>query len=96
MQKLEPQQIRDALQALPGWTYEGGELRRRYAFPSFTHAMAFLAGAATVIEKMNHHPDWSNVYNRVDVRLSTHDAGGVTQLDLDLAAQMEALAKRLL
>lgn len=81
---------------LPEWSYESGELRRKYVFPSFTHAMAFLAGAATVIEKMNHHPDWSNVYNRVEVRLSTHDAGGLTQLDLDLAAQMESLAKRLL
>ncbi len=96
MQPLQPQEISGALQALPEWTYEGGELRRRYQFPSFTYAMAFLAGAATVIEKMNHHPDWSNVYNRVDVRLSTHDAGGVTQLDLDLAAQMESLAQRLL
>jgi 4a-hydroxytetrahydrobiopterin dehydratase len=96
MQKLETQQILDALQALPGWSYESGQLHRLYQFPSFTHAMAFLAGAATVIEKMNHHPDWSNVYNRVEVRLSTHDAGGVTQLDLDLAAQMEPLAKRLL
>lgn len=96
MRKLEPQQILDALQALPEWSYESGELRRRYQFASFTHAMAFLAGAATAAEKMNHHPDWSNVYNRVDVRLSTHDAGGVTQLDLDLAAQMESLAQRLL
>lgn len=96
MRPLQPQEVFDALQALPDWTYEGGELRRRYQFPSFTHAMAFLAGAATVIEKMNHHPDWSNVYNRVDVRLSTHDAGGVTQLDLDLAALMESLARRLL
>lgn len=96
MQRLETQQILSALQALPGWTYEDGALRRRYQFPSFTHAMAFLAGAATVIEKMNHHPDWSNVYNRVEVRLSTHDAGGVTQLDLDLAAHMESLAQRLL
>lgn len=96
MRPLQPQEIFNALQTLPEWTYEGGELRRRYQFPSFTHAMAFLAGAATVIEKMNHHPDWSNVYNRVDVRLSTHDAGGVTRLDLDLAALMESLARRLL
>ncbi|MFZ5928941.1 MAG: 4a-hydroxytetrahydrobiopterin dehydratase [Acidobacteriota bacterium] len=96
MRPLESQQIFEALRALPEWTYEGGELRRSYRFPSFTHAMAFLAGMATVIEKMNHHPDWSNVYNRVGVRLSTHDAGGVTQLDLDLATQMESLAQRLL
>ncbi len=96
MQRLETQQILSALQALPEWSYEDGALNRSYHFPSFTHAMAFLAGAATVIEKMNHHPDWSNVYNRVEVRLSTHDAGGVTQLDLDLAAHMESLAQRLL
>lgn len=96
MQPLQPQEISGALEALPGWTLEDGELRRCYRFPSFTHAMAFLAGMAAVIEKMNHHPHWSNVYNRVDVRLSTHDAGGVTRLDLDLAAQMESLAQRLL
>lgn len=96
MEKLDPQRILDALQALPGWSYEGGQLRRQYQFPSFTHAMAFLAGAATVIEKMNHHPDWSNVYNRVQVLLSTHEAGGVTQLDLGLAGQLEPLAQRLL
>jgi 4a-hydroxytetrahydrobiopterin dehydratase len=96
MTRLEPSQILESLRVLPEWSYESGQLRRLYLFPSFTHAMAFLAGAATVIEKMNHHPDWSNVYNRVEVRLSTHDAGGVTQLDLDLAAQMESLAIRLL
>lgn len=96
MQRLESQQILAALQALPAWSYEDGALRRSYRFPSFTHAIAFLAGAAAVIGKMDHHPEWSNVYNRVDVRLSTHDAGGVTQLDLELAAHMESLAQRLL
>ncbi len=96
MHKLSPDAIHDALAALPGWTYEEGCLRRSYQFPSFPHAMAFLTGSATVAERMNHHPDWSNVYNRVEVRLSTHDAGGVTQLDLDLASEMERLAARLL
>jgi len=96
MTPLPMQQILEALRALPEWTFEGNSLRRRYQFPSFTHAIAFIAGAATVAEKLNHHPDWSNVYSRVEIRLSTHDAGGVTQLDLDLAAHMESLAKRLL
>lgn len=96
MRKLDSAEIQRALETLPAWTFEDGRLCRHYRFPSFTHAMAFLAGAATFVEKMNHHPDWSNVYNRVDVRLSTHDAGGVTQLDLDLASHMESLALRLL
>ncbi len=99
MQKLEPQQILDALQALPGWTDREQAVVAQDQMVGAAEVglqARFLVGAATVIEKMNHHPDWSNVYNRVEVRLSTHDAGGVTQLDLDLAAQMEALAKRLL
>lgn len=96
MQRLNPAEILGALESLPGWRFEEGQIHRLYLFPSFTHAMAFLAGAAIFAEKMNHHPEWTNVYNRVDVHLSTHDAGGVTQLDLDLAAQMESLALKLL
>ncbi len=96
MQLLEPAEILRALESLPGWNYENGQIRRLYVFPSFTHAFAFMAGAAAVAGEMNHHPEWTNVYNRVDVRLATHDAGGVTQLDLDLAARMESLASKLL
>jgi 4a-hydroxytetrahydrobiopterin dehydratase len=96
MHRLDPAEIASALESLPGWRFEEGQIRRLYVFPSFTHAMSFLAGAATVAERMNHHPEWTNVYNRVDVHLSTHDAGGVTRLDLDLASQMESLALKLL
>ncbi|MEJ5368808.1 MAG: 4a-hydroxytetrahydrobiopterin dehydratase [Bryobacteraceae bacterium] len=96
MSLLDNAEILRALESLPGWTFQDGQIRRLYVFPSFSHAFAFMAGAATVAEKMNHHPEWTNVYNRVDVRLSTHDAGGVTRLDLDLAAQMESLASKLL
>ncbi|MGQ9917861.1 MAG: 4a-hydroxytetrahydrobiopterin dehydratase [Bryobacteraceae bacterium] len=96
MNRLPPAEIHCALESLPGWRFDGGQIRRSYVFPSFTHAMTFLAGAAIIAEKMNHHPEWTNVYNRVDICLSTHDAGGVTRLDLDLASHMESLALRLL
>jgi 4a-hydroxytetrahydrobiopterin dehydratase len=59
--------------------------------PSFIFAFGFMASAAIVAEKMNHHPEWSNVYNRVTVRLTTHDAGGITELDFELAARMTGL-----
>ena len=96
MERLDSRQIREALAALPGWTEEDGKLCRRYQFPSFAHAIGFMAAAATMIEKMDHHPEWSNVYNRVEVRLVTHDAGGITELDASLACRLEELAQRLL
>jgi 4a-hydroxytetrahydrobiopterin dehydratase len=94
--KLADEEIHNGLEALPDWKYSGGKLHREYRFIDFTHAFGFMAAAATAIEAMNHHPDWSNVYGKVTVELSTHDAGGVTQLDLDLAAKLDALAKKLL
>ncbi|MCS7042379.1 MAG: 4a-hydroxytetrahydrobiopterin dehydratase [Bryobacteraceae bacterium] len=96
IERLDEQRIREALATLPGWKEEGGKLCRRYEFPSFSHAIGFMAAAATFIEKMDHHPEWSNVYNRVEVRLWTHDAGGITQLDAELARRLEELARRLL
>jgi len=95
-ERLDERQVGEALAALPAWSVEEGKLCRRYVFPSFSHAFGFMAAAATVIEKMNHHPEWTNVYNRVEVRLWTHDAGGITRLDVELARQLEDLAARLL
>jgi 4a-hydroxytetrahydrobiopterin dehydratase len=94
-ERLGDEQIREALTSLPEWSVEDGRLCRRYQFPSFGHAIGFFAAAATFIEKMDHHPEWSNVYNRVEVRLWTHDAGGITQLDLELARRLEELAAKL-
>ncbi len=95
MEKLTPEQISAALSNLPGWTVENGKLHRQYKFADFIHAFGFMATAAIAIEKMNHHPEWCNVWNRVTVDLTTHDAGGISQMDVDLAGTLEALAKRL-
>jgi 4a-hydroxytetrahydrobiopterin dehydratase len=94
MKKLTEAEITAAL--LPGWTLKETKLHREYKFADFPHAFGFMATAAPSIEKMDHHPAWSNVYNRVLVELWTHDAGGVTQKDLDLAALLEGIAKQLL
>jgi 4a-hydroxytetrahydrobiopterin dehydratase len=81
--------------SLDSWQVTSGKLHREYKFPDFTQAFAFMAAVATVAEKMDHHPEWLNVYNRVTVDLSTHDAGGITELDFQLAAAMEKLASKL-
>ncbi len=93
--KLSEAQIREKLPELKGWTLENGKLHREYKFTDFVHAFGFMATAAMAIEKMNHHPEWFNVYNRVVVDLTTHDAGGVSQRDFDLAAKLEELAAKL-
>jgi len=80
---------------LSGWVVKDGKLHREYKFPDFAHAMGFMATAAPRIEKMDHHPEWFNVYNRVTVDLNTHDAGGITQRDFDLAVLLEGIAKKL-
>jgi 4a-hydroxytetrahydrobiopterin dehydratase len=89
---LSPQEIEQELKALPGWKSLGGKLRRELRFPSFQEAFAFMTGAALVAERMNHHPEWSNVYNRVVVELTTHDAGGITQNDMEFAKKAEGIA----
>ncbi len=88
--------IQTALADLSGWTLENGKLHRRYEFKNFTHAFGFMAAAATVIEKRNHHPEWSNVYHTVVVDLWTHDASGITAQDVELAHELEDLATKLL
>src|SRR5215475_2919315 len=78
---LSEPEIAAAVQNLPDWTVKNGKLHREYKFPDFAHAMGFIATAAPKIEKMDHHTEWSNVYNRVTVDLWTHDSGGITQHD---------------
>lgn len=87
--------LRSALQQLSGWTVENGKLHRVYQFADFVHAFGFMATSALEIEKMNHHPEWSNVWNRVTVDLTTHDAGGVTADDVKLARILEEIANKL-
>lgn len=95
MKKLTEAEIFAAIAALPSWSVEKGKLHREYQFADFPHAFGFMATAAPAIEKMNHHPEWSNVYNRVTVDLTTHDAGGITHRDLELAKLLEGIAQQL-
>lgn len=91
-EKLNEADIEGKLTALSGWELAGGKLHREFKFSNFRAAFAFMTAAALSAEKMDHHPDWSNVYNRVDVFLNTHSAGGVTEKDFELAAAMNAAA----
>lgn len=93
--KLTEAEIASHLEQLPGWTLREGKLHREYKFADFAHAFGFMATAAPLIEKRNHHPEWANVYNRVTVDLMTHDAQGITAKDVDLAALLEGIAKKL-
>ena len=92
-QKLDDTAISARLAALPGWSLRGGKLRRDYRFADFSAAFAFMTRAALRAEQLNHHPEWSNVYNRVEIALSTHDADGITTLDFTLAEAMEEFAR---
>ena len=91
---LDPNAVRDAMTGLSRWTLadDGKSISREFRFRDFGEAFGFMARVALAAEKMDHHPDWSNVYNRVDVRLNTHDAGGLTELDLRLARKMDRIA----
>lgn len=94
-QKLDERELRSALQRLSGWEIKNEKLHREYKFADFAHAFGFMATAAVLIEKLNHHPEWSNVYNRVSVDLTTHDSGGITHKDVELAGVLESIAGKL-
>lgn len=91
---LTDDELNGAIAALGGWEIEEGgkAILKRFKFGDFTAAFAFMTAAALTAEKMDHHPEWSNVYNKVDVRLTTHDSSGVTELDIALAKAMDAAA----
>ncbi|MCA0275048.1 MAG: 4a-hydroxytetrahydrobiopterin dehydratase [Proteobacteria bacterium] len=91
-EKLTPAELKDGLASLGGWTLasDGLSMSRRFEFKTFSEAFAFMTRTALAAEKLDHHPDWSNVYNTVDVKLNTHDAGGLTELDFKLAKRMNA------
>ena len=90
--KLDDEQIAERLSALDHWSLENGKLYRKFVFRDFVAAFGFMARAAIVAEKMNHHPEWENVYKTVVVNLTTHEAGGITDLDFELAWKMNELA----
>jgi 4a-hydroxytetrahydrobiopterin dehydratase len=87
-------EIEEALRTLPGWTLERDALAKTYTFVDFRQALAFMIRAGFEAEAMNHHPEWTNVYDRVAIRLNTHDADGkVTAKDVALAQKIEALVE---
>jgi 4a-hydroxytetrahydrobiopterin dehydratase len=93
---LSDGEIEARLLALQGWTYDAAarRIRRSLAFADFVEAFAFMTRVALAAERADHHPEWSNVWNRVEIALTTHDAGGVTERDLDLATSIERFAGR--
>jgi 4a-hydroxytetrahydrobiopterin dehydratase len=95
MAKLNDSELAAALSELPGWAVDKGKLHREYKFHDFIHAFGFMTTCALAIEKMNHHPEWFNVYNRVTVYLVTHDAQGITAKDVTLARILDETAKKL-
>ena len=90
--RLADSEIAKALQGLEGCTLENGKLTRNFKFANFVEAFGFMTRAAIEAEKMNHHPEWFNVYSKVNVQLVTHSADGITHLDVKLAKKMNALA----
>jgi 4a-hydroxytetrahydrobiopterin dehydratase len=96
MEKMTDEEITAKLADMTGWSLRDGKLHREYKFPDFKHAIEFMMAAVPRIDKMNHHPEWANVYNRVTVDLVTHDAGGITPRDFELAALLEEVARKVL
>jgi 4a-hydroxytetrahydrobiopterin dehydratase len=90
--KLNESEVRTRAAALPQWSVQGGKLHREFKFKDFVHAFGFMSSVAILAEKRNHHPDWSNGYDRVTIDLTSHDVGGLSQRDFDLAAAIDALA----
>jgi 4a-hydroxytetrahydrobiopterin dehydratase len=89
--KLTDDQIRSRLDGLPEWELREGKLHREFEFDGFVSAFAFMTALALVAERMDHHPEWFNVYNRVVIDLSTHDAGGISTKDFEFAEAASAL-----
>ena len=91
-EKMGEQEIAAEVKKLSGWSVENGKLHRVFTFKDFSEALAFMSRVALAAEAMNHHPDWSNVWNRVTIDLMTHDAGGISRRDFELAAKIQKMA----
>ena len=91
---LTDAELQAAVDDLDGWTVEDGKLHKEYVFADFVEAFGFMAAAALCAERKNHHPEWFNVYHTVRVDLSTHDAGGITNWDVELAREFDEVASR--
>ena len=92
--RLPDAEVTQRLAALPGWSVHAGKLHRELTFADFTQAFAFMSDVAREADALDHHPEWFNVYNRVVIDLTTHDAGGITALDFDLARRAAEHAAR--
>ncbi|MGH9691011.1 MAG: 4a-hydroxytetrahydrobiopterin dehydratase [Candidatus Acidiferrales bacterium] len=92
--KLSKQELTSELRKLAGWTVVKGNLHRVFEFKDFTQAFGFMKRVAVVADKMDHHPDWSNAYNKVTIDLSTHSAGGLTKNDFELAGKIQKIYGR--
>jgi 4a-hydroxytetrahydrobiopterin dehydratase len=95
MPRFSGPELKKAVASLKGWAVVKGKLHKEYKFADFIHAFGFMSTAALAIEKMGHHPEWFNVYNRVTVDLTTHDAQGITAKDIDLAKLLDEIAVKL-
>lgn len=92
--KVTDDELADALERLPGWEVKEGKLHKEFRFGSFAEAMGWMVSAGIEADKMDHHPEWANVYSRVTVDLITHDVGALSTLDVRLAEKMEQLAEK--
>ena len=90
---LTAEQIADLAAVLPQWGLENGKLQRELRFADFVEAFAFMTKVALIAEAMGHHPEWSNVWNRVTIALTTHDTGGLSDLDLEMARRIDGLVR---
>ena len=88
---LSPDEVSRLVDSLEGWELDGTSLRRQLVFDSFVQAFGFMAQVALIAERLEHHPNWSNVYNRVDIAITTHDAGGLTALDFEFVRRVDSV-----
>ena len=89
--RLDGDEITKSLTSIAGWSLDNDKLYREFTFPRFVEAFGFMASVATVAEKQDHHPEWFNVYNKVRIHLTTHEAGGITENDINLARSINQI-----
>jgi len=90
--KLTQSELEAEMENLPGWSLDDEKLYKELEFKNFIHAFGFMTKVAITAEKMNHHPEWFNVYNKVQIHLTTHEAGGISENDVNLARKIDTLA----
>lgn len=91
MKTYDSKEAEKELSKVKGWSFQNDGIEKEFQFKDFVEAFGFMARVALLAEKANHHPEWSNVYNKVHIRLTTHDAGGLTDKDFELAGEIERL-----